>query len=312
MHYGVITVSANTPVNEVARRMASYRIHAIVVVDEDGYAIGIVSQTDIVLARQGNTPEQMARLTAADIMTRRLITCTPQTKVSEAITLMTRNRIHRLVVVDERRGKLWPIGILSQTDIINYGLEMPTMAEESGTMPSLAEVYEPTPPRPSKLVPPKPAPVALTDESTVADVMHHGVISCHPDTSVAEIAHRLLANRISAVIVVDHEGFLTGIVSQTDLVMARLGRTPEQLAALTAADILTHEVITCTPATRLSEAITLMTRNRIHRLVVVEERDGRPWPIGVVSMTDIVRQTLGGTEPVADEATLSYFGVDPI
>lgn len=312
MHYGAITVSANTPVNEVARRMASYRIHAIVVVDEDGYAIGIVSQTDIVLARQGNTPDQLARLTAADIMTRRLITCTPQTKVSEAITLMTRNRIHRLVVVDERRGKLWPIGILSQTDIINYGLELPTMAEESGTMPGLTEVYEPTPPRPSKLVPPKPAPVALPDESTVADVMHHGVISCHPETSVAEIAHRLLANRISAVIVVDQEGFLAGIVSQTDLVMARLGRTPEQLAALTAADILTREVITCTPETRLSEAITLMTRNRIHRLVVVEERDGRPWPIGVVSMTDIVRQTLGGTEPVADEATLSYFGVDPI
>ena len=316
MHYGAITVSAATSVDEVARRMANYRIHAIVVVDEAGYAIGLVSQTDIVLARQGRTPEQLITLTAGEVMTKRLITCRPNARVSEAITLMTRNRIHRLVVADERQGKLWPIGILSMTDIINYGLETPPAPAEGGAggLGTLADIYEPTPPRPSKMAPPAPrlGPGVSPDLSTVNEVMHHGVVSCHPETSLSEVAHRLLSNRISAVVVVDGEGYLVGLVSQTDVVLARQGRSPEQLAALTAADILTANVITATADMPLSQAITLMTRNRIHRLVVTEMRDNRPWPIGVVSMTDIVRQTLGGEEQAEDGGVMSFFGVDPI
>jgi CBS domain-containing protein len=55
-----------------------------------------------------------------------------------------------------------------------------------------------------------------------------------------------------------------------------------------------------------------MTRNRIHRLVVTEMRNNKPWPVGVVSMTDIVRQTLGGDEQAEDGGVMSFFGVDPI
>jgi predicted transcriptional regulator len=44
------------------------------------------------------------------------------------------------------------------------------------------------------------------------------------------------------------------------------------------------------PEMELERAIQLLNRNHIHRLVVVEERnDGRFWPVGVLSMTDIVR-----------------------
>jgi signal-transduction protein with cAMP-binding, CBS, and nucleotidyltransferase domain len=38
-----------------------------------------------------------------------------------------------------------------------------------------------------------------------------------------------------------------------------------------------------------------MTRQRIHRLVVVDETDGRRVPVGVLSMTDVVRMTMSGT-----------------
>ena len=60
MHYGAITVSASTSVDEVARRMSRYRIHAIVVIDDAGFAIGLISQTDVVLARQGRSLEELA------------------------------------------------------------------------------------------------------------------------------------------------------------------------------------------------------------------------------------------------------------
>jgi CBS domain-containing protein len=51
-------------------------------------------------------------------MTPSLVSCTADRKLSEAITLMTRNRVHRLVVVEDKAGKLMPVGILSMTDVI--------------------------------------------------------------------------------------------------------------------------------------------------------------------------------------------------
>jgi crotonyl-CoA carboxylase/reductase len=105
-------------VADVARTMLNNRIHAVVVVDDHGHAIGVVSQTDVVLARQGRTPEQASALAVGDIMTPSLISCTPDRKLADAITLMTRNRVHRLVVVEEKQGKLVPMGVLSMTDVI--------------------------------------------------------------------------------------------------------------------------------------------------------------------------------------------------
>jgi predicted transcriptional regulator len=53
---------------------------------------------------------------------------------------------------------------------------------------------------------------------------------------------------------------------------------------------MTQSVITCMPDMELDRAIRLLNRNHVHRLVVVEERnDGRVWPTGILSMSDIVR-----------------------
>lgn len=49
------------------------------------------------------------------------------------------------------------------------------------------------------------------------DIMTSKVISVSPDTDVHDIAHQLLAHRISAVPVVDADGQVVGIVSEGDL-----------------------------------------------------------------------------------------------
>lgn len=53
-----------------------------------------------------------------------------------------------------------------------------------------------------------------------ADVMVCNVITVRADTSVEKIAETLLANRISAVPVVNEAGGLVGIVSEGDLIIA--------------------------------------------------------------------------------------------
>jgi CBS domain-containing protein len=125
----------------------------------------------------------------------------------------------------------------------------------------------------------------------VRDIMHYGVISCPSETSVEEAMHMMQANRIHALVVVDGPGYLSGIVSQTDLLRAwQDGSTYEQVMRGPVSNIMTKSVVSCMPDMELGRAIKLLNRHHIHRLVVVEERnDGRFWPVGILSMTDLVR-----------------------
>ena len=144
-----------------------------------------------------------------------------------------------------------------------------------------------------------PAGGEFVDQRPAGEVMHQGVITCLERTTVDEVARSMVENHIHAVVVVDAQGYAVGVVSQTDMVMARQGRAPADVAHLTAVDIMTPDLITCTLAASVSDVITTMTRHRIHRLVVVQEEGEHLRPVGVISMTDIIRQMMGYANPAA-------------
>lgn len=129
------------------------------------------------------------------------------------------------------------------------------------------------------------------EKKYVREVMHHGVIACPVETSVEEALALMQSNRIHALAIVDGPGYLAGIVSQTDLLRAwQDGSSYEQIMKGPVGEVMTRSVVTCMPEMELDRAIKLLNRHQIHRLIVVEERnDGRFWPIGVLSMTDLVR-----------------------
>ncbi len=173
------------------------------------------------------------------------------------------------------------------TDLITYSIGATGAPATGMSIPpsASADIYEP--------MAPEPALEDLIEDATlVRDVMNFGVISCQPETGLSDVARSMLTNRIHAVVVVSTEGQAEGIVSQTDIVLAQQGRSVEQSAALTAADVMTPGLISCTPDRNLSDAVTLMTRNRIHRLVVVEEQGDKLAPVGILSMTDVVRRLI--------------------
>ena len=142
---------------------------------------------------------------------------------------------------------------------------------------------------------------AIVEKKYVRDIMHHGVISCPVETTVEEALELMQSNRIHALAIVDGPGYLAGIVSQTDLLRAwRTGSSYEEVMGGPVGEIMTESVVTCMPEMELDRAVKLLNRNQIHRLIVVEERnDGRFWPIGVLSMTDLVRAMDTGEQ--ADE-----------
>lgn len=127
-------------------------------------------------------------------------------------------------------------------------------------------------------------------EVIAADVMATNVVTVHSDASVKEIAETLLANRISAVPVIDDFGGLIGIVSEGDLIHRMEVGTEshpswwleflvgKQALAYDyikshgrrAADLMTRPVITVRAETPLSEIASLLDKHRIKRVPVVD------------------------------------------
>jgi crotonyl-CoA carboxylase/reductase len=131
--------------------------------------------------------------------------------------------------------------------------------------------------------------ITISDDGTkVRDLMHSGIISCTPEDTVGTVAKTMVAMEIHAVVVMD-KGKAIGVVSPTDMVLARQGRSPDQARSLLAKDVMTPGCATCDADILLSDAVSLMTGRRMHRLIVTEKEQ----PIGVISMTDVVRKIIG-------------------
>jgi crotonyl-CoA carboxylase/reductase len=175
-----------------------------------------------------------------------------------------------------------------------FGLGASSKAPVAIVQPSLPQEDAHTTPHPYPMSEPLPAvaqaeAIAVHDDGTrVQDLMHKGIIACAPADTVGQVAKLMIESDIHAVVVMD-DGQAVGVVSQTDLVLARQGRTPERARALLAQEIMPPGCATCEAGTLLSEAVSRMTGRRMHRLVVTENGQ----PTGVLSMTDVVRKLIG-------------------
>lgn len=113
MHTGIISVNRTDTLEQAVNVMIDQDVHALVVIENDR-AVGVLSQTDIVLAKQGRTAEEAKPITVGEVMTEGCATCDAGTPVSTAVSRMMRQRIHRLVVTENDK----PVGVLSMTDIV--------------------------------------------------------------------------------------------------------------------------------------------------------------------------------------------------
>ena len=121
MHPGVITCRPDTPVDQVAITMDEKDISALVVVDEADNAIGVISRTDLVNARFIQPYLKHWRgMSAEHLMSKPVISVSPETRIKEAVAVLQERRIHRVVVVEQHAGRVRPIGILSVTDLARH------------------------------------------------------------------------------------------------------------------------------------------------------------------------------------------------
>jgi CBS domain-containing protein len=132
-------------------------------------------------------------------------------------------------------------------------------------------------------------------ERTVSEVMHRGVLTCKRETPVQDVARQMSEQDISALVVVDDDANMIGLISRTDLVNARLYEQYwKNWRGLTAGHIMVTDVVSVRPEDSLQFASRRMMERHIHRVVVIEESDSGVRPIGVLSITDLVRDIARG------------------
>lgn len=107
----VVTVRPSTAYETCVRLMRTHGVGALPVVDA-GKVIGIVCMTDLVMKRDPGA-------TAATLMTRHVITVTPDTPISAAVRQLFQHRVNRLPVLGPE-GRL--VGIVSRSDVLRMFL----------------------------------------------------------------------------------------------------------------------------------------------------------------------------------------------
>ena len=134
--------------------------------------------------------------------------------------------------------------------------------------------------------------------STVKNVMSTHVIAVRQSAPYKEMAVMLHNQRVSAFPVVDEGNKVIGVVSETDLLakealqgvvprtlLGRQERVRRQVAATTAAELMSKPPVTIGPDAPVSQAARLMFDRRVKRLPVVSD-DGTL--IGIVTRSDLL------------------------
>ena len=127
-----------------------------------------------------------------DCMNAPAITITPETPLQDALNLMHEHRFRRLPVVDEE-GRL--VGIVSERDLLYASPPPATLLRGLSLNHLLAE-------------------------SQTKQIMTREVIATTPDTFVEDAARLIVENRVGGLPVVDEDGRVAGVITETDIFRA--------------------------------------------------------------------------------------------
>ena len=251
MHSGLITCKPNATLGDVAVLLNKHHIHALVVADDDGQALGIISDFDLLAGEWlSSDPESlniMLTLTASDLMSKPVDSVETNTSLTEAANMLLEKEVSRLLVTENGQ----PAGVISLSDFV-AGIAM----------------------------------TEKTERESVGDVMSDAILVCRGKTPLKVAARAMTSTGWRSVLVVDAKGKTLGAISGRDL-LPFVGKDIDP--QMTVSDLM-QPSLTIDINASLREAADKMIQNHHHRLVVIDKEDPEAFPLGIISSVDIVAE----------------------
>jgi CBS domain-containing protein len=251
MHNGLITCKPNATLGEVAVLLNKHRVHALVVADDNGDPLGVISDFDLLagewLSSDSQSLDIMRTLTASDLMSHPVDSVETNISLAEAVQMLIDKDVSRLLVTE--KGKA--VGVISLSDFVA----------------SVAESQK-------------------AQRETVGDVMSDAILVCRGKTPLTVAARAMTSTGWRSVLVVDAKGKTLGVVGGRDMLQF-VGKDIDPQK--TVRDIM-HPALTIDIHASLREAADKMIQNHHHRLVVNDADDPDAFPLGIISSVDIVAE----------------------
>lgn len=113
------------------------------------------------------------------------------------------------------------------------------------------------------------------------------VLTIHAHQTLQQASQILTSNHIGALLVVDEEQHLIGILSERDIVH-QLAEQGAAVGLLTVGEVMTRDVLIAVPDDDVTYLSSTMTNNRIRHLPVLQDGE----VVGIVSIGDVVKAQL--------------------
>lgn len=275
MRRQVITARPDERIPEAENRMNEHGLRGLPVVD-GGKLVGMFTASDALLARQHG------KSTVGEAMSRKLVLAYPGDSLHTALQRMTRAGVSRLPVVErERPDKM--IGILTIRDLATVlDLEVGALASQP----------------PARVAGPSADPLRSVP---VWEAMRRRFETLAGSTPLRRAAYRLARAGAHAAVVIDDDGALMGVITVGDIARA-MGEAPNRAVAAVAS----RNVVAARPWQTVAEALSQPGAEVIRQMPVVEERDGRLVPVGMLSRSDVVAAYLRGRDRQAQIARRAF------
>ena len=109
----LIAVRPHIRVMEVTSQMAMFNIGVVVVVDDQGGIVGVLSERDIVWCL-GTKDTPIEEAIVGDLMSKKVVTISPEASLVDAVIAMNANGIRHLIVAEDNK----PVEVISIRDVL--------------------------------------------------------------------------------------------------------------------------------------------------------------------------------------------------
>lgn len=176
--------------SQCAIRMDTFQISSVIIVNENGKLVGLVTKSDIVRNFAINYSRTYK---VKDYMSKRVMTCRKTDSLYFGLDVLNKNKISRLVVTDNN-GKA--MGLITYDSFLRHSN------------------YFKNPSRNYLL------PEGSGKGMTVGDIIGSELMTVNSEDDLAKAANLMIEYKVSGIPVVDSNDDLKGVISSTDIVKA--------------------------------------------------------------------------------------------